>query len=100
MAALEPSQQPNGYKGALAKLAAAPFGDAMLALLTLGPAAFVLWQVVLRGEGATRGRVYSVETGAALDNRRTRRRGSLADKAGVLCSSQPSCPCSSRSGRP
>jgi hypothetical protein len=33
MAALEPSQQPNGYKGALAKLAAAPFGDAMLALL-------------------------------------------------------------------
>jgi Domain of Unknown Function (DUF1206) len=47
MAALEPSQQPNGYKGALAKLAAAPFGDAMLALLALGLAAFVLWQVVL-----------------------------------------------------
>jgi hypothetical protein len=47
IAALEPSQQPNGYKGALAKLAAAPFGDAMLALLALGLAAFVLWQVVL-----------------------------------------------------
>lgn len=47
MAALEPSQQPNGYKGALAKLAAVPFGDAMLALLALGLAAFVLWQVVL-----------------------------------------------------
>lgn len=47
MAALEPSQQPNGYKGALAKLAAAPFGDALLALLALGLAAFVLLQVVL-----------------------------------------------------
>jgi Domain of Unknown Function (DUF1206) len=47
MAALEPSQQPNGYKGTLAKLAAAPFGDAMLALLALGLAAFVLWQVML-----------------------------------------------------
>jgi hypothetical protein len=47
MSALEPSQQPNGYQGALAKLAAAPFGDAMLALLALGLAAFVLWQVVL-----------------------------------------------------
>jgi hypothetical protein len=45
--ALEPSQQPNGSKGALAKLAAAPFGDAMLALLALGLAALVLWQVVL-----------------------------------------------------
>jgi len=47
MAALEPSQQPNGYKGALAKLAAAPFGDSLLALLALGLAAFVLWQVTL-----------------------------------------------------
>jgi len=47
VAALEPSQQPNGPKGALAKLAAAPFGDAMLVLLALGLAAFVLWQVVL-----------------------------------------------------
>ncbi len=47
MAALEPSQQPNGYKGALAKLAAAPFGDALLALLALGLAAFVLLQIVL-----------------------------------------------------
>jgi hypothetical protein len=34
-------------QGALAKLAAAPFGDALLALLALGLAAFVLWQVVL-----------------------------------------------------
>jgi hypothetical protein len=42
MSALEPSQQPNGYKGALAKLAGAPFGDAMLALLALGLAAFAL----------------------------------------------------------
>ena len=47
VAALEPSQQPNGYKGALAKLAAASFGDAMLALLALGLAAFVLWQAAL-----------------------------------------------------
>jgi Domain of Unknown Function (DUF1206) len=47
VAALEPSQQPNGYKGALAKLAAAPFGDALLALLLLGLAAFVLWQAML-----------------------------------------------------
>jgi hypothetical protein len=47
VAALEPSQEPNGYKGALAKLAAAPFGDALLALLALGLAACVLWQWVL-----------------------------------------------------
>jgi hypothetical protein len=47
MAALEPSQRPDGYKGALAKLAAAPFGDAVLALLALGLTAFVLWQVML-----------------------------------------------------
>jgi hypothetical protein len=47
MAAFEPSQKPNGYKGALANLAAAPFGDALLALLALGLAAFVLLQVVL-----------------------------------------------------
>lgn len=47
VAALEPSQQPNGPKGVLAKLAAAPFGDAMLALLALGLAAFVLWQGML-----------------------------------------------------
>jgi hypothetical protein len=47
VAALEPSRQPNGYKGALAKLAAAPFGDAMLALLALGLTAFVLCLAVL-----------------------------------------------------
>jgi len=45
-AALEPSR-PNGPWGAFAKLAAAPFGDAMLALLALGLAAFVMWQLVL-----------------------------------------------------
>jgi len=46
VAALEPSQ-PSGPLGALAKLAAAPLGDAMLASLALGLAAFVLWQGVL-----------------------------------------------------
>jgi len=46
-AALEPASLPNGFKGALAKLADAPFGEALLALLTLGLAAFVLWQLVL-----------------------------------------------------
>ena len=46
VAALEPAQ-PNGPKGAFAKLAAAPYGHAMLALLALGLAAFVLWQGVL-----------------------------------------------------
>ena len=45
--AFEPSQKPNGVKGALATLATAPFGDAMLALLALGLAAFVLWKVLL-----------------------------------------------------
>jgi hypothetical protein len=39
--------QPNGPRGAFAKLATAPFGHAMLALLALGLAAFVLWQGVL-----------------------------------------------------
>lgn len=46
VAALEPSH-PNGPRGAFAKLAAAPLGDAMLASLALGLAAFVLWQGVL-----------------------------------------------------
>jgi hypothetical protein len=46
VAALEPSQ-PDGPRGAFAKLAAAPFGHAMLALLALGLAAFVLWQGAL-----------------------------------------------------
>ncbi len=46
VAALEPSL-PTGPSGAFAKLAAAPFGRAMLALLALGLAAFVLWQGVL-----------------------------------------------------
>jgi len=47
VAALEPSQRPNGYQGALTKLESAPFGDALLALLALGLTAFVLWQLVL-----------------------------------------------------
>lgn len=47
ISALEPSQQPNGYTGALSRLHATPFGDAVLALLVLGLGAFVVWQVVL-----------------------------------------------------
>ena len=46
VAALEPSQ-PDGPMGAFAKLAAAPFGHAMLVLLALGLTAFVLWQGAL-----------------------------------------------------
>ena len=40
-------QQPNGSKGALAKLGGSGFGDALLALLAIGLAAFVTWQFVL-----------------------------------------------------
>ncbi len=40
-------QQPNGSKGALAKLGGSAFGDALLALLAMGLAAFVIWQLVL-----------------------------------------------------
>jgi uncharacterized membrane protein len=40
-------QQPNGSKGALAKLGGSGFGDALLALLAVGLAAFVIWQLVL-----------------------------------------------------
>jgi hypothetical protein len=47
IAALNPSQRPNGSKGALAKLAVAPYGEALLALLAAGLAAFVAWQTVL-----------------------------------------------------
>ena len=46
VAALEASQ-PKGPRGAFVKLAAAPLGDAMLATLALGLAAFVLWQGLL-----------------------------------------------------
>jgi hypothetical protein len=45
-AAFEPGKRPDGSKGALAKLASAPFGHAMLLLLAAGLAAFVLWQAV------------------------------------------------------
>jgi uncharacterized membrane protein len=40
-------QQPNGSKGALAKLGGSGGGDALLALLAIGLAAFVVWQLVL-----------------------------------------------------
>ncbi len=40
-------QQPNGSKGALAKLGGTALGDALLAALALGLTAFVLWQLVL-----------------------------------------------------
>lgn len=46
-AALKPNQEPNSYKGALSKLDAAPFGEALLALLAAGLLAFVLWEVIL-----------------------------------------------------
>ena len=40
-------QQPNGSKGALAKLGETLLGDALLAALAAGLAAFVLWQLVV-----------------------------------------------------
>ncbi|HEY1899113.1 MAG TPA: DUF1206 domain-containing protein [Steroidobacteraceae bacterium] len=40
-------QQPNGAKGALAKLGGALPGDALLAVLAGGLAAFVLWQLIV-----------------------------------------------------
>lgn len=46
LAAFEPSRRAPGSKGALAKLAGAPLGDVLLALLGAGLAAFVLWQLV------------------------------------------------------
>src|ERR1700728_4687151 len=47
LAALGRQQQPNGSTGALAKLGGSGFGDALLALLAIGLAAFVIWQLVL-----------------------------------------------------
>ena len=47
VAAFEPGQRPQGTQGALTKLADAPWGHAMLIVLALGLAAFVLWQWVL-----------------------------------------------------
>jgi hypothetical protein len=46
LAALGP-QQPNGSKGALAKLAGTLPGNVLLAVLAVGLAAFVLWQLVV-----------------------------------------------------
>jgi hypothetical protein len=40
-------EHPNGSMGALAKLGGSLWGDALLALLALGLAAFVIWQLVL-----------------------------------------------------
>ena len=45
--AFELAQRPSGSNGAMSKLAHVPLGHAMLALLALGLAAFVLWQLVL-----------------------------------------------------
>ncbi len=47
LAALGRQRQPNGSMGALAKLGGSGLGDALLALLALGLAAFVIWQLVL-----------------------------------------------------
>jgi len=46
VAAFEPGKRPSGSNGALAKLANAPLGLAMLSLLAVGLASFVLWQLV------------------------------------------------------
>ena len=45
--AFDPSQQPSGSNGAMSKVAHVPLGHAMLALLALGLAAYVAWQLVL-----------------------------------------------------
>ena len=47
LAALEQRQQPNGSMGALARLGSTWLGEALLALLALGLAGFVIWQLVL-----------------------------------------------------
>lgn len=44
--AFDPSQHPSGSNGAMSKLAHVPLGRVLLALLALGLAAFVLWQVI------------------------------------------------------
>ncbi|MEO8808882.1 MAG: DUF1206 domain-containing protein, partial [Rhodanobacter sp.] len=41
------AQRPSGSNGAMAKLVHVPLGHLILALLALGLAAFVLWQLVL-----------------------------------------------------
>ena len=45
--AFDPAQRPSGSNGAMSKLAHVPLGHVMLALLALGLAAYVLWQLVL-----------------------------------------------------
>jgi hypothetical protein len=47
IAEFERQRQPNGSQGAFAKLGSTPFGNALLALLALGLAAFILWQVIV-----------------------------------------------------
>jgi hypothetical protein len=47
LAAVERQQQPNGSKGALARLGGSALGDGLLVLLAIGLAAFVIWQLVL-----------------------------------------------------
>jgi uncharacterized membrane protein len=47
LAAVERRQQPNGSQGALAKLGGTPLGDGLLAVLGLGLAAFVIWQLMV-----------------------------------------------------
>lgn len=47
LAAMERRLQPDGSKGALAKLGRTAFGDVLLAVLAIGLAAFVIWQVTL-----------------------------------------------------
>jgi hypothetical protein len=47
VAELERHRQPNGSQGAFAALGSTPVGNALLALLALGLAAFILWQVIL-----------------------------------------------------
>ncbi len=45
--AFDPSERPSGTQGAMSRLADGPLGRPQLALLGLGLAAFVLWQLVL-----------------------------------------------------
>jgi len=47
LADVQRRRQPNGSQGALAELGRTSLGKALLALLALGLAAFVLWQLVL-----------------------------------------------------
>ena len=47
VAELERRRQPNGSQGAFASLGSTATGNLMLALLALGLAAFILWQIIL-----------------------------------------------------